>query len=131
MNLTCVLIARDHLSALRAKEILEQEGIMVMMSNEYIAGIMPHYTNATGGLKIYVKDKWAVRADEILEPFRGDLALERKQELPSCPECHSCDVKWSLTLKDRLAQLISVFISAPVPPKYVFKKCKDCGHRWV
>jgi hypothetical protein len=62
------------------REMLEAEGIEVMLRNGQFASALPHMTNAVGGIRLTVAPADVERGREILEAKGGEPADAREAE---------------------------------------------------
>lgn len=111
---------------------LESMGVEVFMRDNNIVDSNPLYSNAVGGVKMFVKTEDFDKANEVL----GDVSLysvdDDNQPL-KCPECGAEQVDMVTSIKDWKTFLAFVFswISSlfPIYAKYKYK-CQNCKHEF-
>ena len=105
---------------------LESQGIEVFLRDNNIVDSNPLYSNAVGGIKLFVKTEDVYRANEIL----GDVSLysvdDENQPL-KCPECNAEQVAMKTSIEGiksffRVA-ILGAF--AQFFSKYKYK-CQNC-----
>ena len=122
---------RDLPEAQLARSILESASIPCYLADENIIGLDWFYSNAVGGIKLWVneEDLPAARAllnAEIPENFEVEGLGEFRQ--PRCPDCDSLDVSYE-DLNKR-ATYAAFFLKLPIPIHARKWKCYACGHEW-
>ena len=136
MNTVCVFDSDDRFSAMSAKELLESNGIICLMPNEHLTGILPHYSVATGGAKLYVSEKDYELAKIILQPFIKDFVIEKEKleaikldehKIEKCPKCGSTNIIVNAKYRRGLIAFLYLLTGVPIPAKKVIKRCEDCG----
>lgn len=120
-----------------AKGLLEENGILACVADEYTVGINWLYSNAVGGVRLQVIESDAERALELLEMEReADSAAteapgeqERQEEWENCPNCESRNVEYFLSRK---GLAIGSILLLGIPLFFPIKKlrCLNCGHVW-
>ncbi|MBN2626965.1 MAG: DUF2007 domain-containing protein [Spirochaetales bacterium] len=133
MNIVCVYDGPDHFLALSAKEILESEGITVIMPTEHTGGVYPQYSLITGGNRLMVSEADAPRAREILAGFEGNARpLDEPYPLPerTCPWCGSS--KYTEIVEQRRGLMGSLFLilGVLIPVRKRYFQCGTCGKEW-
>lgn len=109
-----------------AKSSLEASEIPVFLTDEYTINIDWTYSNALGGVKIFVPNKYSVIAKEILYSDFSDC-LNSEELSTKCKKCESENLS-NYTFGKTQAFLIFIFLGFPL---YYFKhglKCNDCGN---
>jgi hypothetical protein len=117
--------------ALLAKGLLESAGIECFLADENLVRLDWFWSNAIGGVKLWVREEDAPAAISILDqgPQEGAGSTEAgNQKRSECPNCHSSDVTFR-GLKRRAAYA-SLAIGVPVPFRHIAWKCRACGHVW-
>ena len=112
---------------------LESEGITCFVQNELTAQVLPHMSNAVGGVKLQVRESDLSRTLEILKetelPLVDEQAEDQEIELKksdiACPLCSSDEV-----VKTKRAGwfflLTSLLFMVPTPFLYNKYYCFDC-----
>jgi DNA-directed RNA polymerase subunit RPC12/RpoP len=107
---------------------LESEGIEVFMRDIAIVDANPLYSNAVGGIKIYVKNEDTAAAKRILAQI-SEFSLDDNNQLIKCPNCGAEKIEMMTSVKDiksLLAFVFSALISIyPFHTKYKYK-CQSC-----
>lgn len=109
---------------------LESEGIEVYLRDNNIVDSNPLYSNAVGGVKMFVKTEDFDKANEVL----GDVSLyavdDDNQPL-KCPECGAEQVEMEISI-DGIKSFFKVVILGPFAQffsKYNFK-CQKCKYEF-
>lgn len=82
-----------HLARVR----LEQEGIRAFVADEAVATMNWLYTNAIGGVTVFVAAQDATQARQVLDEIHPQLhEVDDTLPLPDprCPQCNSAEVAW-------------------------------------
>lgn len=98
--------------ALIYKGKLESEGIEVFIRDNNIVDSNPLYSNAVGGIKLFVKEEDLEKAQLILSEV-SQYSLDENNQLIKCPKCNAEQVDMVTSIKDIksfLAFLFSVLI---------------------
>ncbi|MFV8391278.1 DUF2007 domain-containing protein [Flavobacterium sp. LB2P6] len=107
---------------------LESEGIEVFMRDNNTVDSNPLYSNALGGVKLFVKNDDFEKAINIFSNI-SQYSLDDNEKLRKCPKCgaEQIDMVTSIQdLKSFLVFLFSVFLVAiPFYSKYKYK-CDNC-----
>ena len=107
---------------------LESEGIEVFMRDIAIVDANPIYSNAVGGIKIYVKNEDADAAKKIMAQI-SEFSLDDNNQLIKCPNCGAEKIEMMTSVKDiksLLAFVFSALISIyPFHTKHKYK-CQSC-----
>lgn len=117
--------------ALLAKSLLESAGIECFLADENLVRLDWFWSNAIGGVKLWVREEDAPAAIAVLDqnpPERPDTEEIVSEEPTKCPKCHSSDVTFR-GLKRRAA-LASLALGVPMPFRHIAWKCRACGHVW-
>ena len=108
---------------------LESEGIEVYMKDNYIIEANPLYSNAMGGVKLYVKNEDLLSAQEILSQI-SEVSLDGNNKPIKCPNCGAEQIGMFTSIKD-LKSLISftfstLLLGIPFRTKHKYRcdKCK-------
>jgi hypothetical protein len=139
MNTVCVYNAPDHLTALRAKELIEASGIICMMPNEHHSQLQPYMNLAIGGFRLYVAEPWAAQARSALR--ENGFVPENSEDVdgtppasphPSgrCPACGSD--RFHAESRPRGFSILTLFILFGVPTdlRKHYLMCDGCGYRF-
>lgn len=114
--------------ALIFKGKLESEGIEVYIRDNNIVDSNPLYSNAVGGIKLFVKEEDLEKAQLILSEV-SKYSIDENNLLIKCPKCNAEQVDMVTSIKDIksfLAFLFSVLIVImPFYSKYKYK-CQSC-----
>ncbi len=107
---------------------LESEGIEVFMRDIAIVDANPIYSNAVGGIKIYVKNEDADAAKKIMAQI-SEFSLDDNNQLIKCPNCGAEKIEMMTSVKD-IKSLLAFFFSAlisiyPFHTKHKYK-CQSC-----
>jgi DNA-directed RNA polymerase subunit RPC12/RpoP len=107
---------------------LESEGIEVFMRDIAIVDANPLYSNAVGGINIYVKNEDTAAPKRILAQI-SEFSLDDNNQLIKCPNCGAEKIEMMTSVKDiksLLAFVFSALISIyPFHTKYKYK-CQSC-----
>ena len=123
---------RDLPGALLAKGFLESAGVDSFLVDETTIRMDWLWSNALGGIKLYVKSEDAEAATQILnqeipEEFSAEGAGGFEQ--PRCPQCGSLKISFE-DLDKRVAYAGLLFMGFPIPLHRGRWKCESCGHVW-
>ncbi|WP_288983995.1 DUF2007 domain-containing protein [uncultured Flavobacterium sp.] len=118
--------------ALIYKGRLEAEEIEVYIRDNNTVDTNPMYSNAVGGVKLFVKQDDFYKAKSILEQI-SKSSLDDDNKLIHCPNCNTADVNLITTIKDKKTFLgfISVFLFGGLPlfVNYLYQ-CNSCGYQF-
>ena len=107
---------------------LESEGIEVFMRDNNTVDSNPLYSNAVGGVKLFVKNDDFEKATNIFSNI-SQYSLDDNEELRKCPKCGAEQIDMVTSIKDLksfLVFLFSVFLLAiPFYSKHKYK-CDNC-----
>ncbi|HET6348940.1 MAG TPA: hypothetical protein VFH88_07650 [Candidatus Krumholzibacteria bacterium] len=110
---------------------LEADGIMCVMSDEFLVRVDPFLSNAVGGVKLMVPVWEAERAKEILRP-RPRLVVVADASADGemiCPRCHCEDVYYS-RYNRRVSIWFVLLLGFLIPWRDRRWTCKQCGYMW-
>lgn len=114
--------------ALIFKGKLESEGIEVYIRDNNIVDSNPLYSNAVGGIKLFVKSEDFEKAQLVLSDV-SQYSLNENNQLIKCPKCNAEQVEMVTSIKDIrsfLAFLFSVLVVyMPFYSKHKYK-CQSC-----
>ena len=107
---------------------LESEGIEVFMRDNNTVDSNPLYSNAVGGVKLFVKNDDFDKATDIFSNI-SQYSLDDNKKLIKCPKCGAEQIDMVTSIKDLksfLVFLFSVFLLAiPFYSKHKYK-CDNC-----
>jgi hypothetical protein len=130
MEETFILIGRYQYTseALIYKSKLESEGIEVFIADNNTIDANPLYSNAVGGVKLFVNFENEKKAKFILSQI-SDFSLDDNNKLMKCPKCNQEQIEMVTSIKDfksLLAFLFSILIVLiPFYSRYKYK-CQSC-----
>ncbi len=108
---------------------LESEGISVFIRDNNTVDTYPLYSNAVGGVKLFVKNEDFIKANEILSQV-SEYSLDEKNQLVNCPKCNGKQIKMTTSIKDTktlLAFIFSMlFVLMPFYSKHKYR-CNTCN----
>jgi hypothetical protein len=115
--------------ALIYKGKLESEGIAVFIRDNAVIDANPLYSNAVGGVKLYVENKDLLNAQEILSQI-SKVSLDDNNQSIKCPNCQAEQIGMFTSIKD-FKSLISftfstLLLGIPFRTKHKYRcdKCK-------
>ena len=112
------------------KIALEREGIQCFLSGENFVATYWLYSNAEGGIKLYIKESDKQKAEEILRAMNKPQETDKDASYDlRCPKCSSCDIDYARY--SRWAFFTSLLLFR-LPLTYPCKeyKCNACGNKW-
>ena len=114
--------------ALIYKGKLESEGINVFIRDNAVIDANPLYSNAMGGVKLYVKNEDLPNAQEVLSQI-SKVSLDDNNQPIKCPNCGAEQIAMFTSIRD-LKSLISFMFSTlllgiPFRTKHKYK-CEKC-----
>ena len=108
---------------------LESEGIEVFMRDNYTVDANPLYSNAIGGVKLFVKQNDYSKAQDVISQV-SPYSLDDNSKLLKCPNCWSEQITMVTTIKDLkslCAFVFSLLLSLfPFYSKHKYK-CNKCN----
>lgn len=115
--------------ALIYKGKLESEGIEVFIRDNNTIDANPLYSNAIGGVKLFVKKEYENLAYLILSQI-SEFSLDQNNQLMKCPKCGVEKVEMITSVKDIKSLIFLVlsilFFLLPFHLKYKYK-CRICN----
>ena len=115
--------------ALIYKGKLESEGIEVFIRDNNTIDANPLYSNAIGGVKLFVKKEDENLAYLILSQL-SEFSLDQNNQLMKCPKCGVEKVEMITSVKDIKSLIFLVlsilFFLLPFHLKYKYK-CRICN----
>ena len=114
---------------------LQDAEIPCFLKNETMVSLAPHYSNAVGGVQLYVHANNYKEAVELISFRINDeshleqsLTLESADKVTSCPKCSSTNVIYGRSIWSGLTFLILFML--PVSLRNKKLHCGDCSHVW-
>jgi hypothetical protein len=126
-----VLIGRFQYSseALIYKGKLESEGIEVFIRDNNTVDANPLYSNAIGGVKLFVNTIDAEKAHSILSQI-SKFSKDENNELMKCLKCGAEKIEMIASIKDIKSLILFLFsaflLLLPFQTKYKYK-CRMCN----
>ena len=115
--------------ALIMKGKLESEGIQVFIRDNYTVDTNPLYSNAVGGVKLFVNQIDYNKAKDVISKI-SLYSFDDNSKLIKCPNCREEQIKMTTSIKDYkslFAFILSMlFVIMPFYSKYKYK-CNSCG----
>lgn len=107
---------------------LESEGVEVYLRDINTVDSNPIWSNAVGGVKLYVKSEDLEKANKILSSI-SQFSVDEHNELIKCPNCGAEEIEMVTSIKDiktLLAFIFSLlFVLIPFYSKHRYK-CNKC-----
>lgn len=107
---------------------LESEGVEVYVRDMNTVDSNPIWSNAVGGVKLYVKSEDLEKANKILSSI-SQFSVDEHNELIKCPNCGAEEIEMVTSIKDiktLLAFIFSLlFVLIPFYSKHRYK-CNKC-----
>ena len=107
---------------------LESEGIEVYLRDTNTVDSNPLWSNAVGGVKVFVKSEDFEKANKILSAI-NQYSIDENNHLIECPNCGAEEVEMVTSVKDLktlLAFIFSlIFVLIPIYSRYRYK-CNNC-----
>jgi len=124
-----VLVASFHWinDAELARMMLESYEIKCEIVYNVIINVVPIYSNATGGIKLKVRQQDYDKAIGILRESESETVNDYE---PWCPNCDSVNVK---KIKFNIFHyFLSLIYTLAINAKLLANtnKCRDCGYKW-
>jgi predicted RNA-binding Zn-ribbon protein involved in translation (DUF1610 family) len=111
------------------KAKLESEDIEVFLQNENTINTEPAWSNALGGVKLFVNSEDVLKARHILDSI-PEYSVDDKGELLLCPSCGSQKITMVTTIKDFKSFFAFIYglltLSMPLFSKQKYK-CESCN----
>lgn len=111
---------------------LESQGIEVFLRDINIVESNPLYSNAVGGIKLFVKTEDVSKASEILNEV-SLFSVDDDNNLIKCPKCGAEQTDMVTSIKDWksffafiFAWILTIF---PIYSKYKYH-CQNCKHEF-
>ena len=107
---------------------LESEGIEVYLRDMNTVDSNPIWSNAVGGVKLFVKSEDLEKANRILSEI-SQFSVNEHNELIKCPNCGAEEIEMVTSIKDTKSLLAFVFsllfVLMPFYSKHRYK-CNKC-----
>lgn len=111
---------------------LESQGVEVFVRDNHVIDSNPLYSNAVGGVKLYVKTEDVNKANQILQDI-SLYSVDDNHKLVKCPSCgaEQTDMVTSIgSIKMLVAYVFSVLLLAlPLMTRYKYK-CSNCKNEF-
>lgn len=108
---------------------LESEGIEVFIRDNNTVDANPLYSNAVGGVKLFVNHKDYSKAKEIISQV-SKYSLDENNKLLKCPNCGAEQIDMVTSIKDLKSLFAFIFSlllgSLPFYSKHKYK-CNKCN----
>jgi hypothetical protein len=115
--------------AIFIKGKLESEGIEVFMRDNNTVDANPLYSNAVGGVKLFVNHKDYIKAKDVIFQV-SPYSLDDNSKLLKCPNCDAEQIDMVTSIKDLKSLFAFVFSmllgSLPFYSKHKYK-CNKCN----
>jgi hypothetical protein len=115
--------------AIIIKGKLESEGIEVFMRDNYTVDANPLYSNAVGGVKLFINSNDYLKAKEVIAQV-SQYSLDDNSELLKCPNCGAEQIEMVTSIKDLKSLSVYIFSlllgSLPFYSKHKHK-CRKCN----
>ena len=110
-----------------AKASLESEGIPAYIADEHTINMQWLYSDALGGVKLYVPEEFETEAKAILAlNFSEDVDADFKEKLEICAQCQSTNFI-NYTKGKKPAFIVFILLGFPLFFYKHGRKCTDCG----
>ena len=110
-----------------AKASLESEGIPAHIADEHTVNMQWLYSNAIGGVRLFVPEEFEAEAKAILDiNFSDDVDLAFNEKPEQCSNCSSDNIV-NHTKGKKPAFILFIFLGFPLFFYKHGKKCLDCG----
>lgn len=111
------------------KAKLESEGIEVFIRDNNIVDSNPLYSNAIGGVKLFVNRNDYLKAKDVISQV-SEYSLDENSKLLKCPNCSEEQIDMVTSIKDFKSFFAFAFSmllgSLPFYSKHKFK-CRKCN----
>jgi DNA-directed RNA polymerase subunit RPC12/RpoP len=111
---------------------LESQGVEVYLRDINIVDSNPLYSNAVGGIKLFVKTEDYKKAEEILGEVNLYSVDDENQPI-KCPKCSAEQTDMVTSIKDWKSFLSFAFFIITCIAPFVIKhkyKCQNCKHEF-
>jgi predicted RNA-binding Zn-ribbon protein involved in translation (DUF1610 family) len=111
---------------------LESEGIEVFMRDNNTVDANPLYSNAIGGVKLFVNCYDSLKAKDIISQV-SQYSLDENSKLLKCPNCGAEQIDMVTSIKDLKSLFTFVFsllfVLVPFYSKHKYK-CRKCNYEF-
>lgn len=114
---------------------LQDEQIHAFLKNDTMVSIAPHYSNAVGGVLLFVpEEQWDLANQHLFGNKDSQHLLEdlfpgsSSEDMRTCPKCSSSDVFQGRSLVSGI--LIWIISALPISIRKNRFHCASCGHSW-
>jgi DNA-directed RNA polymerase subunit RPC12/RpoP len=109
---------------------LESQGIEVFLRDNHIIDTNPLYSNAVGGVKLYVRTEDVEKANQILEEV-SLYSVDDNNEPLKCPNCGAEQVEMETSIRGwkTFFNVILLGFLALILEKHKYK-CEVCKHEF-
>jgi len=108
---------------------LESEGIEVFMRDNNTVDANPLYSNAIGGVKLFVNRNDYLKAKDVISQV-SQFSLDDNSKLLKCPNCEAEQIDMVTSIKDLKSLSVYIFSlllgSLPFYSKHKYK-CRKCN----
>jgi predicted RNA-binding Zn-ribbon protein involved in translation (DUF1610 family) len=108
---------------------LESEGVEVFMRDNYTVDANPLYSNAVGGVKLFVSSNDYLKAKGIISQV-SQYSLDDNSKLLKCPNCNEEQIDMVTSIKDLKSLFAFIFSmllgTLPFYSKHKYK-CNKCN----
>ena len=115
--------------ALIYKGKLESEGVDVFIRDNNTVDANPLYSNAIGGVKLFVNREDEKKTYSILSQI-SEFSLDENNQLMKCPKCGAEEIDMITSVKDIKSLILYVFsmllVLLPFYSKHKYK-CRMCN----
>lgn len=112
---------------------LEAAGVDVYLRDLYTVDSNPVWSNAVGGVKLFVKSEDFEKANKILVDV-SPFSIDENNVLLKCPNCGAEETEMNTSVKDLKSLLAFIFsllfVVMPFYSKHKFK-CNKCKFEFV
>ena len=116
--------------AIIIKGKLESEGVEVFMRDNNTVDANPLYSNAVGGVKLYVNNNDYLKAKDIISQV-SPYSLDDNSKLLKCPNCEAEQIDMVTSVKDLKSLFTFIFSTlflGTLPFYFKHKyKCNKCN----
>jgi predicted RNA-binding Zn-ribbon protein involved in translation (DUF1610 family) len=109
---------------------LESQGVEVFLRDQFTIDSNPFYSNALGGIRLFVKTEDFKKASEILDEV-SLYTVEDDNQLMKCPQCGAEQIEMETSIRSwkTLWNVIWLGFLASLFEKHKYK-CQNCKHEF-
>lgn len=139
MHTICIFDGNNHQEAFNVKQILESNGIPVIMPSENISAVIPFRSVASINFAVFVSARQFLEAADVLSLLNIKIAnqhlidnleeIRKYKNLEMCPNCGNIAVE---TVTEKSTDRLILFlkrIGFPVKTEKTIKRCHLCGEK--